>query len=470
MRQSPVSQMSNNICAFHPFLRLRQPIDPTAYPEPREFKSQQLYIFPFTFVVPDRLLPQNCSHPTSDEYVKAAHTQLPPSFGDPMVCGDKGALIDDMAPMMSEIAYKIKVSVVKLNETSTTTTASFHTLSSIAKKVRIVPATSEQPPLEVEYNFTDHYHTRREKGVRKALLGGKSGRLVVTAAQPKPLQLPARGTTTDATANSHVKLHVRFDPENDSDQPPQLRSLLSKLRVLTYYSSIPWTTFPSKKAALACNNASQGLYTETVGLSSLCVVSAQWQKHDQKGIHHPQGSSRSSLESSSSEERLSPSSACLGKSFYTASILVPISLPSNKAFVPTFHSCLISRVYTLDMSLTYQSPGTKLLTPSISLKIPIQITSAPGDGIAPEEDPSTSILPAVQIEDEYYRPRNIALPPSEGSSRTNSVAMQDDTQPLTHDNDNGNDNAPPEYSAVPSASRVRVSTSLSPSWSAGRFP
>lgn len=384
-----------------------------------------------------------------------------------MISNNTKTLLDDMVPVMSEIAYRLKVTVLKRN---TEVPSRFYSLSSTAKKVRIIPATVEQPPLDVECDYNGGYRTRREKHVRKALLGGKIGRLSVTAAQPKPLQLPARGgITTDCTVSSHVKLHVRFNPEHDEEQPPRLRSIMSKLKVLTYYSAHPWSTFPSKELASVYNTMNKGLYTETVGLSSLCVVSAQWEKHDGTGCS--EDSRRSSLESGSSDgSSIHPlaSASFSGKPFYTAAILVPVSLPTNKAFVPTFHSCLTSRVYALDLSLTYQALGAKILTPSISLSIPIQIISAPGNGIAPAEDLSANhALPETQIEEEYYRPRSIA-PPSEydylDHHSPGSEYTSPPTSPVLHD-DAGNDNAPPEYSVMPpSASRVRTTNSVLPNW------
>lgn len=484
LRQSPVAHISNNVNICHSFLKLRQPIDQTAYPEPREFQAHELYRFPFTFVVPDRLLPQACSHSTNNQHLKTAHMQLPPSFGDAMLSDDGKTLINDMSPMMSEIAYRIKVTVIKRDKTPTSPTSGprvnpLSVLNSVAKKLRVIPAAIEQPPLEIESNCNDDYRTRREKYVRKTLLGGKTGRLVVTAAQPKPLELPARGIMTDAAVSTHIKLHVRFDPESEEQQPPRLRSLLSKLRVVTYYSSQPWTSFPSRKLATTYNNANQGLYSDTVGLSSLCVVSAQWQKHDGTD------SRRSSLESTSSDgSTIHPleSYSCSGKPFYTASIVVPISLPTSKTFVPTFHCCLVSRVYSVELSLTYQSPGTTLLASSISLIIPIQITSAPGDGIAPTEDiPPNDMLPETHIEDEYYRPRSIIRTSSEyGSSdhhsQENHNASNDNNRnnipspvsTMIHDAQSTSNldhhiNAPPEYSTLAPAG-VRTTASVSQAW------
>lgn len=459
--------MSNNLNAFHPFLKLRQPISQSAYPEPRVFMSQQQYIFPFTFVVPEHLLPHACNHYSSNPHLKAAHTQLPPSLGDAMVSSDGKSLINDMAPMMSEISYKIRVLVQRRN--APTNTRPFYTMSSVAKKVRIVPATIEQPPLEIECNSTDGYRTSREKNIRKALLGGKTGRLLVSAAQPKPLQLPAPGTANNIPVSSHLKLRLRFEPRNEDEQPPRLRTTSSKLKVLTYYAAQPWTAFPSKDIIQSFNTTTYGLYSHTVSLSSLCVASAQWTKHD--GSMDADELRRSSLSSSSSTSSsdsvthpsVSCSSSCTNKPYYTASITVPISLPKNKTFVPTFHSCLVSRVYTLDLSLSYQSLNTLLPSPSVSLNFPIQITSAPGYGIAPSEDISSYMpLPETQIEEEYYLPRSVA-PPSEDdyldqysprSERSSaSYSMEEDG--------NEDENSPPEYSAIAQSS-VRTSGVLSP--------
>lgn len=475
-RQSPVTHVANNLKAFHPFLKLRQPIDPSTYPEPREFKPLETYIFPFTFVVPEHLLLHSCSHFTNNPHLKSAHTQLPPTLGDAMFSDDGKTMINDMAPMMSEISYKLKVAVMKKNRPPNP--RPFWAISSVAKKIRIIPATMEQPPLEVGCNNINGYRVRQEKHVRKALLGGKAGRLVVSAAQPKPLQLPAPGSKGfKAPVSSHVRLHVRFDPETEDEQPPRLKSTASKLKVSTFYGTKPWTDFPSKYIAEAYQHPAHDVYSETISLSSLCVASAQWKKHDgtEVSLNDSRRSSYVSDTSSSLADSLthhpSASSSYCGKTFYTASIVVPVTLPANKTLVPTFHSCLVSRLYTLDLSLSYQPASKKLpLTPSISLKIPIQITSAPGNGLA-SLDMSNLLLPDTQIEEEYYRPRNIA-PPSEedyqdhytssSSQRSSSSdSFQDDMQSLT----GSSDYAPPEYTTLTQlGSGVRTSNPLSPGW------
>ncbi|CRG90863.1 hypothetical protein PISL3812_07909 [Talaromyces islandicus] len=442
-RQGSIAHPSNDISATHPFLKLRQPIDQTSYPDPRQFSPHCLYKFPFTFVVPEQLLPQSCSHATDNPHLQAAHMQPPPSLGDPMMAGDGRTLLDDLAPQMSEISYRICVSVVKRSPTD----RKLVPVTAVAKKIRVVPASLEQPPLEVTCNCTNDYRTRKEKDVRKGLVGKKTGRLVMAAAQPKPLQLPPPGEQTDSAVTSHLTVHVRFDPEND-EQPPRLKTLWSKLRVLTYFSAEPWTTFPSKNVTMIWN-AMQGVYTETVDLSSMCVLSAQWEKHAASDIVR-----RGSLESTASENSVTgPSTSYAGKSFYTASLIVPISLPKTKAFVPTFHSCLNSRVYALDLSLSYQSPSAKVLASSVSLKIPIQITSAYRETAT--RDTSDPVLSQMQVEEEFFRPRSIA-PPSDEYLEQASLLNRASTS-VAGDVPEEEESNPPDYAMTMQAMRTRTS-------------
>ena len=49
--------------AFQNFLRLVQPMDDADVPEDRILQAGKTYRYPFTFVVPQNLLPQSCTHP-----------------------------------------------------------------------------------------------------------------------------------------------------------------------------------------------------------------------------------------------------------------------------------------------------------------------------------------------------------------------------------------------------------------------
>ncbi|KAL2001015.1 hypothetical protein VTN02DRAFT_2346 [Thermoascus thermophilus] len=429
----------------HTFLKLRQPMDETAYPHPRVFESGRVYKFPFTFVVPDQLLPQSCSHPKTNSHIQQAHTQLPPSLGDPMLSGDRVNLLDDMTPQMCQISYAIKVSISRrpLAEQGPA-----RTLAAVAKKVRIIPAADEQPPLNVPDDSED-YCLRREKDVKKGLLRGKLGRLVMAASQPKPLQLsvPAKSDST-RPASTVATVHLRFDPVHD-EQPPKLGTLWSKLKASTFYSTTAWRDFAARSPALAWSPDS-GVYSETVPLSSRCIASVQWEKHTVGGDL----SRRASMQSTSSAESIAgPSASYSGDFFYTASILVPITLPAEKTFVPTFHSCLVSRIYTLELCVSYHTPNATVLSPTCSLKVPVQVTcerSVPpaADHVAAHTDPHH----LTDIDEEFFRPRRIIAPYTTGRDGSpNVVPSSPSSTSLSSSSSDAGDARqepaePPEYS------------------------
>ncbi|KAJ5623681.1 hypothetical protein N7490_012286 [Penicillium lividum] len=74
-----------------------------------------------------------------------------------------------------------------------------------------------------------------------------------------------------------------------------------------------------------------------------------------------------SYSSTDSDDSTGHSASFAGDTYYTASLVILISLPNSQTFVPTFHSCLVSRTYSLDVSLSYHTPAANVLTPSISL-------------------------------------------------------------------------------------------------------
>lgn len=349
------------------FLKLRQPIEETEYPTPRVLEAGRPYTFPFTFVVPDRLLPQVCTHPRKNAHIQQYHTMLPPTLGDPMLAGNGKTLLDDLAPDMSRISYMIRVGVLSR---SLTDHRQVKALAIFAKKVRIIPTIEEEPPINVVEH--PYYCARKEKSVKRGFLRGKMGRLVASSSQPKPIRLLPPSCEARDTVSTVATVQLRFDPV-DREQPPRLGSMSSKLRASTFYSAHPWEDFPCQSGTMPLSQAGQGLFHESIPLSSMCVASAQWEKHSIVS----DSDRRDSLQSTISEDSTGPSATFAGETYYTASVVIPITLPNTKTFVPTFHSCLMSRTYSLDISLSYHTPGTNVLTPTISLRLPIQVTTQP---------------------------------------------------------------------------------------------
>lgn len=345
-----------------------------------------------------------------------------------MLSGHGKLLLDDMSPEMSKVSYIVRARVLKHCPVGDAKRA----IANAAKKVRIVPASEEHPPLDVSECNQD-YCLRKEKDVQRGLFRGKLGRLVMEAAQPKALQLPHPQTESPCPTTTMARVNLRFDPVDPYQQPPQLGTLWSKLRVKTFFGSTPWKDFPTRCSSLGLC-PTQGVYSENVPLSSRCVVSAQWQKHGSQS--ESDLARRDSLYSASSiESATAPSASYTGKTFYTSSVLVPITLPTgNKAFVPTFHSCLVSRVYLLDLCISYHTPNRNIMVPTVSLKLPIQIAST---GNIPGPGSDASSITAAEIDRDFFRPRNIA-PPSPEYTVTSTL------YPATASTDS--QSAPPEYS------------------------
>lgn len=351
--------------AFHNFIRLLQPMDASAFPNPRVIEAGKIYKFPFTFVVPDTLLPQSCTHPKNPKFPAAGHMAPPPSLGDPLVASMGKSLMDDMAPEMATIAYSVRGRLTSGRGPS----GKYKTVAEGSKKLRIIPAMEEQPPLDVILGGDDRYDykMRREKNIKKGTFKGKLGRLVVQSAQPQSLKLPfSRGPDADCSPTTMASVNVRFDPLEESSPPPGLNTLQTKIKVATFFASVPMDEIPTKPSDHHYSSI-RGIFVETLNLSSRCLSNIEWQKHTPSTSDirdHP-------------ESRITTASETYnGGSFYTARVVVPVSLPKgNKVLVPSFHSCLISRLYALDLYLSINTPNATVTDPTIHLKLPIQVSS-----------------------------------------------------------------------------------------------
>lgn len=425
--------MTGRTEADHRFLVLRQPIPDSSFPTPRIFEAGRTYRFPFTFTIPAQLLPKSCSHQVSSDHVRECHLMLPPSLGDPDLAGFGSSLLDDLAPAMSKITYAIKVRIAQQRATE-----GISILAEKVKKVRIKPALVEQPPLNIDGN--KEYRPRQEKIVRKGLFKGKLGTLSAAAIQPSALVIPGARTTDNAPINTMAKLLLRFDPIEDTSPPPKLGSLSTKLKVSTYYASSPRQNFPSRMTIGF--DVSQGAYSENVALSTLCIASAQWEK---------QTSAANAAFEESLERRDSGISDCSTMStahaafdagilpaskdykngtFYTTQILVPVTLPMNKNFIPTFHSCLVSRTYTLGMQFSAHGGH------SLNLKVPVQICAEGSDtGIENARARSVEETQFRAAAGDMWSLRSVAPPSFEEISgavaplRTQSVGAREELPP-----------------------------------------
>jgi len=431
--------------SMHRFLKLTQPIRQDEYPQPRVWEANKVYEYPFHFAVPEQLLPKACQHKLQNPALKDAHLQPPPSFGDPALSGHGSTLLDDLAPMMAKVLYFIRVEVYRDHPND----GSQIILAEGSKKLRVKPAVDEQPPLDLDiYGKHEDYCLRQEKSLRKGMLKGKLGRMVMETTQPSAFKLPAMIPGEPfSPVTTKVRVALRFDPTDESTQPPKLSSLSSKLKVATFFSCTPRINFPSRLSLVY--DGSQGYISEFLNLSTMSVGSVEWQKHEswespvsRRASAVSQDSDVSVIRSNSSGPSaiLEPSADYKGKSFYTATILVPLSLPMKKNIVPSFHTCLVSRVYGLHVSLGLSGQP---LGSSITLKLPVQVASEGSIGSV-ERRRQSSFMQQAQIDaDAAFEPRNIGPPPDVFLNQS-----QLDGAPSAN-------NEPPSYTALDVAPSMR---------------
>ena len=430
--------------AFHQFLKLQQPGLHQLYPEDLVLQAGKIYEFPFVFAVPQQLLPRICQHSVRSDAVRDAHLRLPPTFGDSGLTSQKG--FDDMAPDMASVRYGVFVKISELRTKGDDTWRS--TLVSKARRLRVIPAVEEQPPLDVHAEDKE-YIMRKEKLVRKGLLKGKLGSLVMEAAQPAAIKMKSYNNP-DTKLTTMATVMLRFDPLEDDLPPPKLGNLASKLKVTTYFASTARNAFPAK--AYTMFDICQGLHTEQLTLSSRCVANVDWTKQEtcpSMGLQR-----RDSAMSSNSLQTggiPAPSEAYKGGAFYTARLLVPIALPTNKAFPPSFHTCLISRVYALKLDLNVANVG---IGSSMEVKLPLQISSEDlvtddfvRRGSIGVEEPEIDVEDVTNFFTNVFEPRTIRVPSENllGRSRIGSQAPTVDSP-----------EAPPGYTPIAGPATARM--------------
>lgn len=383
----------------HHFLKLLQPVEPEELPEDRMAKAGETYTIPFAFTVPERLLPSICSHTTENGEVTRAHVQLPPSLGDANIAGDGLTFYDDLAPDMSKITYCVRVRLAKRQPTARNVE-----VVDKAVKVRIVPGKDEEPPIHVQEGEAD-YLLRKEKSVRRGFLrfGNKIGRLVAETSQPRSLRLPHVANRSPDPITTSTSVNLRFDPLDPAAQPPQLSSVTTKLRAYTFFGAAPYRSIPEVSAKDNWSSL-HGLYPEYIELSSRNLSTVTWTRHDPNERTSEITRRPSTFSDCSLNSVPEPSAGYVeGSPFWTTSLLVPIVLPteSRKIFVPSFHSCMVSRSYTLELNISFHPPGAAVgFSPSIVLKSPVQISSEGGIPPAGLEESEAAL--AEEIERQFY--------------------------------------------------------------------
>ncbi|KAE8141808.1 hypothetical protein BDV38DRAFT_278590 [Aspergillus pseudotamarii] len=339
--------------ASHTFLTLDQPIDEVNYPASRVFRPGKAYQFPYTFVVPNRLPLKSCSHRTADTIITQAHTEVPPTLH-----------LRNLSQNLCEICYLIRVTVCGQ---ITNNNEKREILADCAKPFHLVPVHEGglffSSPEKPNMDRSSIVREVKSQWKRQAL-----GQLKAVASTLQPIQVPSPGLPTN-TVDIHVALQLRFDPVRDTP-PPRLAKIHPTLKQSTLFSTKPQNDYPCFNNMIA-DQMSRGAHVHISSLPSQTISSIRWAKHMLPHYSGSSGLDKSSQASSITEPGHSSTSGA--GYYYTASVMIPVSLPSNSDLAPTFHSCLISRTYALELRLSYRMLNAPVLQQMPTLEVPVKV-------------------------------------------------------------------------------------------------
>lgn len=337
--------------ASHKFLRLRQPID---HPQETRLLPGQLYSFPFSFVVPESISPQQCEHSTKNVEVEQAHNELPPTF-ESRTSRFWEYAAGTRATKACKISYKIRV-VISAKPQATGIPK--HRLCDVSRPLRIIPSAKI-----IKRNDDVPQCLVHERQLECRFMGRKLGTFHIAAEEPKSIQVSPTCSGLKEASTSAVQLHLTFDSTTNSP-PPWLCKVYSKLEIATYYGTSPWESFPTMKD-MKRTDTDQEAYITTTPLRPIDLTSVRWEKLP-------------SFESAIDKMEVSALESSVGSSLeipkhsYTTSITIPIDMTEVDVLVPTFHSCLVSRTYTIDLTLSYNIPSA-ICKSTMNLRIPIEV-------------------------------------------------------------------------------------------------
>ncbi|KAJ0117928.1 rrestin domain-containing protein [Diaporthe amygdali] len=420
------------------FLKLVMPISESVYPVPRVLESSRTLSVPFHFVLPNFLTIGACTHKVESEHVKRQHLCLPPSMGS-WARGNWEK--DDLSPQMADIEYTIRARVWKQPELQARPTKIMETI----KSIQVLPTFPEDAPLSISKSDRLYCMTKT-KAIRKNLLSAKLGKFTASAEQPRAIMLRPDGQVSTGTA---AQIDLRFEPVSADTPPPKITGISSKITAHTYFSAGPIGCPPNmgdfNKAGVSDR---RGVYSTSVNLPATTPLEKPtwltYQARRDSGYFTDTAPENTASEDDADEEErqrqqqrprrksitianlVRPSKQQQASSpprrprsspvYHTTAMHVPVArLPTGKKFfVPTFHSCIASRVYTLHVSLQVAASAGGSTT--VSLDLPLQVgveperAMGPGGAIEGEALPSFEDAVEEAAVDEFFRPRVLSVP------------------------------------------------------------
>lgn len=309
----------------HSFLTIEST---TSSPSLTLLQPGQTCQIPFSFTMPERLPSSSCTHHVDREDVRNFHYQMPPTIGN-----RGGRVPDDMAPEIAQVEYSVK--------------ACIRSSSTEAKKViTFLPNSPEQPPLHIApENF--EYCLSSSKKIRKLPFSAPQGRLTAFTSQPPAIHLDP---TTYTPLPSCLSVHLALDSYSDELDLPETCTVAARLVSKTWFGERPVAGFPDQRPKQPTYlGIIHEAYCTSMSVYSASSFPVSW-------------SSKSGLcgDDESLQQPIKGDS-------WTALLSIPLNInDASKLFTPTFYSCLVSRTYTIQLTLCVGKS-------KIVLAVPIQV-------------------------------------------------------------------------------------------------
>ncbi|KAG5916297.1 hypothetical protein E4U42_007723 [Claviceps africana] len=363
--------------SIRPFMKLQMPVETSFLPDNNIFTAGKTYNIPFNFVVPHQLTIGACNHQCSSPVVQDCHLRLPPTVGSWEA--------DDSAPEMVHIEYSIKArayrKAAESGQTPRKILEGHHML-------KVLPSLPEDAPLDITFR-DERYTMSKTKPIRKSLFAAKAGKLTVSANQPSAIMLSA---DAHRASGSVARIDLEFAPSSAGCAPPKINSLSGKITSSTFFGSAPTDLLPNlgSRSTYTPNPSLSYSVTTSLFSNNKTVEKLKWQMRNVSGRRDSGYSSLGITDEDQSEHECPHAAKRSSKTCpirHHSAVEVPLHIPlsNKKLFLPTFHSCLISRTYTLHLNLSVGPTNT-----AMSLAIPLQI------GVETIHEPHDADLPSFE--------------------------------------------------------------------------
>ncbi|KAE8338024.1 hypothetical protein BDV24DRAFT_166725 [Aspergillus arachidicola] len=327
--------------ACQTFMKLHYPIENSSYQPASILEPGWCYKFPFTFVVSKNLPLTPSEGKTDYAGIKNAHARLPPS------------LRKENDTECFSIKYFVRVVIPRPFYCKDQPIKS---LVNAVRPVKILPSDTMGKPRDLSIKTLSY---KKDLRIRDGWRGKCTGRLTVLASGAEPIRLPFRRTNAADKANTSINLDLRYIPVG-TEPPPRLRKVYTKLNLVTSFHATPREQHPCFKKNKS-SDSPRGNHIEFVTLPKFDITSVQWVKK------------QSPCASVSSPRQSYLSTFVDEEASYTSSVVVPISIPKHDDFVPSFHSCFITRMYSLELLLSYCAANGAGRS-ALRIKVPIEVT------------------------------------------------------------------------------------------------